>query len=56
MTTDDETEVRSKNTPAITDYATGAVKDNKMKIFEIITLRYILLLKCLYFYLVKSWM
>ncbi len=40
MTTDDETEtkVRSKNTPAITVYAIGAVKDNKMEIFQIITL------------------
>ncbi len=33
-----ETEVRSKNTPAITVYAIGAVKDDKIKIFEIITL------------------
>ncbi len=33
-----ETEMMSKNTPAITDYATGAAKDNKMKIFEITTL------------------
>ncbi len=39
-TTDDETEteVRSKNTPAVIAYAIGAVKDNKMKIFEIVTL------------------
>ncbi len=36
MTTDKE--VRSKNTPAITNYAIGAAKDNKMKIFETITL------------------
>ncbi len=41
MTTDEETEteVRSKNTPAITVYAIGAAKDNKIKIFEIITLK-----------------
>ncbi len=42
MTTDEETEteteVRSKNTPAITTYAIGATKENEMKIFEIITL------------------
>ncbi len=36
--TETETEVRSKNTPAVTDYAIGAMKDNKMKIFEIIIL------------------
>ncbi len=34
-----ETEVRSENTSAITAYAIGAVKENEMKIFEIITLR-----------------
>ncbi len=39
MTTDDETEVRSKNTPAITAYAAGAVKGNEKKIFESVTLR-----------------
>ncbi len=35
-----ETEVRSKNTPAITDYhhSVDAGKDNEMKIFQIITL------------------
>ncbi len=40
MTTDDETEteVRSNNTPAITTYSIGAVKDKEMKIFEIMTL------------------
>ncbi len=39
LTADDETEteVRSKNAP-ISDYAIGAAKDNKMTIFEIITL------------------
>ncbi len=39
-TTDEETEteVRSKNIPAITDYVVGAVKDHQMKIFEITTL------------------
>ncbi len=38
-TTDHKTlEVRSKNTPAIATYAIGAVKENKMKIFKIITL------------------
>ncbi len=30
-----ETVVRSKNTPAVTTYAIGAAKNNKMKIFEI---------------------
>ncbi len=38
MKLETEAEVRSKNTPAITAYARGAVKDNKIKIFEIITL------------------
>ncbi len=40
MTTDNETEteVMSKNTPAIIDYAIGAVKENEMKILDIITL------------------
>ncbi len=39
ITTDDETwEVRSKNTPANTDNAVGAAKDNEMKIFVIIAL------------------
>ncbi len=32
-----KTEVRSKNTPAITAYDIGAAKDNKMKIFKIIS-------------------
>ncbi len=39
MKLETETEVRNKNTPAITAYAIGAVKDSKMKIFEIITSR-----------------
>ncbi len=43
MATDDETwtetEVRSKNTPGITAYAIGAVKDNEKKIFEFIILK-----------------
>ncbi len=38
MKLETETEARSKNTPVITANATGAVKDNEMKIFEIITL------------------
>ncbi len=38
MKLESETEVRSKNTPAITAYAIGVVKDNKMKIFKITTL------------------
>ncbi len=38
INTDDETwEVRSQNTPAITNYR-GAAKENEMKIFEMITL------------------
>ncbi len=39
MTTDDETEteVRSKNTSAITDYAIGHGKDNEIKMFDILT-------------------
>ncbi len=37
MRLETETEVRSKNTPAITTYTVGAVKDNELKIFEIIT-------------------
>ncbi len=39
MKLETETEVRSKNTPAITDYAIGAAKENEMKIFEIIILK-----------------
>ncbi len=41
MTADNktETELRSRNTPAIIAYAIGATKDNKMKIFKIISLR-----------------
>ncbi len=39
MKLETETEVKSKNTPAITDYARGATKDNAMRIFEIITLK-----------------
>ncbi len=38
MKLETETEVRSKNTPAINTYAIGAAKDNKMKIFQIISL------------------
>ncbi len=42
MKLETETEVRSKNTPAITDYryhTIGAEKDNEIKIFEIMTLK-----------------
>ncbi len=38
MKLESETEVRSKNTPAITNHVAGTTKDNKMKIFEITTL------------------
>ncbi len=38
MKLETETEVRSRNTPAITGYAIGAAKDSETKIFEIITL------------------
>ncbi len=41
MKLETETEVRSKNTPAITAYAIGAAKDNKITIFEIITLNWL---------------
>ncbi len=42
MTTDDETEteVRSQNTPAFTEYPIGAAKKNKTKILKILTLGY----------------
>ncbi len=34
MKLETETEMKSKNTPAITDYAIGATKDNEMKILQ----------------------
>ncbi len=48
MKLETETEMRSKNTPAITAHAIGAAKDNKMKIFEILTLTLVNLSVCLY--------
>ncbi len=33
-----ETEVKSKTTSAINDYAIGAAKDNEIKIFAILTI------------------